>query len=152
MSFFGRLFSSDDAVTSLVDNVSTGIGKLIYTDEEKSDDARADRSEARKMIIQWLANTQGQNLSRRIISLSITFVWLGSYVMSLVLRICAVFTNNSGTVTADKLLDVAQLTKDAALEMNPAVMLILAFYFAAPHMGAIVGKAMDGFSKIGKKP
>jgi len=33
--------------------------------------------------------------------------------------------------------------------LNGAVMLILAFYFAAPHMGAMIGQAMDKFG--GKK-
>jgi len=36
----GKIFGSDKALTSIVDNVSKGLDALVYTDEEKAQDAQ----------------------------------------------------------------------------------------------------------------
>ena len=113
---------------------------MIYTDEEKADDAKADRSEARKMVVAWMASTQGQNLARRLIALSITGVWLGLYAVGVIASMASVFVNNGGVVTSVKVAQVGQIAKLSAGEMDSAVMLILSFYFAAPYAGEIVKK------------
>lgn len=141
--FFGKLFGTEKALGGIVDGVTNGLDALVYTDEERAGDAAKDRSEARQMIVQWMASTQGQNLARRLIALCITGTWLGMYVFSVLCGMVATFTNNAGAVTADKVNAVGTLAKGAAYDMNPAVMLILAFYFAAPHMGDIA-KAVTG--------
>lgn len=143
MSFWGKLFGSDKALGGIVDGVTNGLDALVYTDEEKAADAAADRSEARKMVVGWMAATQGQNLARRLISLSITGVWLSMYLVSVFSAMIALFTNSAGVVTAEKVHQIGIIAKEAAMDMNPAVMLILAFYFAAPHMGDIA-KAVTG--------
>lgn len=143
MSFWGKLFGTEKALNGIVDGVTNGLDALVYTDEEKAADAAADRSEARKMVVQWMAATQGQNLARRLIALSITGVWLSMYLLSVLCAMVAVFTNAAGVVTAEKINQVGIIAKGAAMDMNPAVMLILAFYFAAPHMGDIA-KAVTG--------
>jgi len=143
MSFWGKLFGTEKALNGIVDGVTNGLDALVYTDEEKAADAAADRSEARKMVVQWMAATQGQNLARRLIALSITGVWLSMYLLSVLCAMVAVFTDTTGVVTAEKINQVGTIAKGAAMDMNPAVMLILAFYFAAPHMGDIA-KAVTG--------
>ena len=151
MSFWGKLFGTEKALTGIVDGVTNGLDALVYTDEEKAADAAKDRSEARAMVVQWMAATQGQNLARRLIALSITGTWLGMYLLSVLCGMVAVFTNNLGVVTAAKITEVGAIAKTAAMDMNPAVMLILAFYFAAPHMGdiakAVTGKFTQSVSK-----
>jgi hypothetical protein len=147
MGFFGKLFGSEKALSGIVDGVTNGLDKLVYTDEEKADSAAADRSEARKMVVGWMQATQGQNLSRRLIALSITGVWLGMYLISVLCAMIAVFVNNSGTVTAAKLLEVGTIAKNSSMDMNPAVMLILAFYFAAPHMSGIAKAVTEKLTK-----
>jgi len=140
-SFFGKLFGTDKALASIVDGVSSGLDALVYTDEEKAGDAAADRSEARKMVVAWMASTQGQNLARRLIALSITGVWLGMYALSALMQMVAVFW----TEKAAELTQVGIIAKESANDMIGAVMLILAFYFAAPHMGDVVKAAMAKF-------
>lgn len=151
MSFWGKLFGTEKALNGIVDGVTNGLDALVYTDEEKAADAAADRSEARKMVVQWMAATQGQNLARRLIALSITGVWLSMYLLSVLCAMVAVFTNADGVVTAEKINQVGTIAKGAAMDMNPAVMLILAFYFAAPHMGdiakAVAGKFTQSVNK-----
>lgn len=136
MGIIGRLFGTDEAIKSGIDVISKGLDSLVYTDEEKAQDHAKTVTEARSMMIAWMEASQGQKLSRRIIALAITFTWLVLYIASMLL---AVF----GEVTS------ANIVGDFADSMNGAVMLILAFYFAAPHIGDVIKPAME---KFGKKP
>lgn len=145
--FLGKLFGTDKALGSVVDSVSSGLDALVYTDEEKAADAAADRSEARKMVVQWMAATQGQNLARRLIALSITAVWLGMYLIGVLSSMVAVFTNSEGVVTSAKVIELGDIAKQSATDMNGAIMLILSFYFAAPYAGDIVKTALNKMKK-----
>lgn len=138
---FSRLFGAPEAVTKVVDEVSKGIDALVYTDEEKAGDAAKDRSEARKMVVSWMAATSGQNIARRLIALSITGVWLAMYLMSVMLQMVGVWWAGG----AEQLKATSAIALSAATDMNGAVMLILAFYFAAPHMGDIAASAINRF-------
>lgn len=144
MSFWGKLFGSDKAIEGVVDGVSSGLDKLWYTDEEKNDDKKASLTEARTMIIQWLKNTQGQNLSRRLIALSIMFTWLFMHLVSTALAVVAVWSEK---ITEAKLIASAELISNSAGDMVSAVMLILGFYFAAPYMGSIAEASLKKFGK-----
>jgi hypothetical protein len=140
MSFWGKLFGTDEAIKSSIEAVKQGIDALVYTEEEKATDASKERSEARSMLVGWMEATQGQNLARRLISLAITGVWLFQYVVSQFAASLAIFWSDK----AQALNELAELLLKSANDMSPAVMLILAFYFAAPHMGdfakAVIGK------------
>ncbi len=140
MSFWGKVFGTDEAIKSTIGAVKDGIDALVYTEEEKAVDAAKERSEARSMLVGWMEATQGQNLARRLISLAITGVWLLQYVISQIASSIAIFWGSK----AEELNKLAKLQLESANDMSPAVMLILAFYFAAPHMGdfakAVVGK------------
>lgn len=143
MSFWGKLFGTDEAIRGAVGAVKDGLDALVYTDEEKAQDAARERTEARSMLVEWMKATQGQNLARRLISLAITGVWLLQYVISQIALSLSVFW----TSRADQLNQLSQVLTTSATDMSGAVMLILAFYFAAPHMGdfaqAIIGKWKD---------
>lgn len=130
--FIGKLFGTEKALSSVVDGVSKGLDKLVYTDEEKAGDAAKDRTEARRMIIRWMEATQGQNLARRLIALSITSTWLLQYLSAQLCGAVAVWSNQP-----ERWLETAGVMTKGAESMSSAVMLILAFYFAAPHMGGI---------------
>lgn len=132
MSFIGKLFGSEKALEGIVNGVTKGLDALIYTDEEKANDAAKSRTEARAMVIKWMAATQGQNLARRLISLSITGVWLLQYIVAQVVSIFVIYADDP-----ERLQGVSQVMREGANDMGSAVMLILAFYFAAPHMGDI---------------
>lgn len=140
MSFWGKIFGTDEAIKGAVGAVKDGLDALVYTDEEKAVDAAKERSEARSMLVGWMEATQGQNLARRLISLAITSVWLAQYIISQVALSIAVFW----TEKAPQLEQLSKVMTTSATDMSGAVMLILAFYFAAPHMGdfaqAIIGK------------
>jgi hypothetical protein len=98
-------------------------------------------------LVGWMEATQGQNLARRLISLAITGVWLMQYIVSQIAASIAIFWG----AKASQLNELANLMLKSANDMSPAVMLILAFYFAAPHMGdfakAVVGRFQEKVSK-----
>lgn len=138
----GRIFGSDKAIESTISSVSNGLDKLYYSDEEKAEDAAKARTEARQMIVAWMQATQGQNLARRLIALSVVFVWLFLYVASMIGGVIASWQDNP-----EKWIESARIVGDYANGMNGPVMLILGFYFAAPHMGSIAEKALSRFGK-----
>ncbi len=127
--FIGKLFGTDAALEGVVNSVSKGLDALVYTDEEKAGDAAKDRTEARKMIVAWMVATQGQNLSRRVLALSIAFVWLSQIVAGQAVGIVSVFVT-----VPEKLTQVVGILKAGAMDMNPVITLILSFYFAAPYI------------------
>lgn len=139
IGFISRLFGAPDAVGSIIDNVSNGLDKLVYTDEEKAEAAANERREARAMVVNWMESTKGQNIARRLIALCITAVWLLMYMVSVLSNMVAVWWVSA----AEQLNATGDIGLQAAADMNPAVMLILAFYFAAPHMGSIATAAIE---------
>jgi hypothetical protein len=139
MSLWGKIFGTDEAIKETIGAVKSGLDALVYTDEEKAVDAAKDRSEARGMLVQWMEATQGQNLARRVISLAITGVWLLQYILSFLASSLAIFWIDK----ADKLNALAKIQTQGATDMSSAVMLILAFYFAAPHLGDFAKAFID---------
>lgn len=140
----GKIFGTDKAAAALIDNVSSGLDKLVYTSEEKEADHAASVTEARQMVIKWLEATSGQNLARRLLALMITIIWLLQYVFMMVMSVGSVWVQDPSAF-----IQSSQIMGGYAETMKGAVMIILAFYFAAPHMGSIVQGALDKFG--GKK-
>ena len=141
MSFLSKLFGSSDVVKEGISMLKDAGDAMFYTDEEKAADAARSVTEARQMVVSWMQATSGQNLARRLLAVAITFVWLSMYLCSMIMNIVAVWVNNSADWIAS-----ASIVGSYADKMNGAVMLILAFYFAAPHMDKIVDGAMKRFS------
>ncbi|OEJ64645.1 hypothetical protein [Magnetovibrio blakemorei] len=140
MGFFGKIFGTEAALQGVVSGVTRGLDALVYTDEEKAGDAAKDRSEARKMVVEWMASTQGQSLARRLLALIITAVWLLQYLTSMALDLVAIWEVNPVNLQL-----ASSVIGERAGAMNGAMMLILGFYFAAPHMGDIAKAALLKF-------
>ena len=141
-SLLGKIFGTEKATAAIVDNVSKGLDALVYTPEEKAQDAAKDRAAARQMVVRWMETTKGQNLARRLIALSIVAVWLFQYVASMLLSVTSIWV-----AAPEKLMASAQIIKESAKGLNSPIMLILAFYFSAPYMGDIARGVMSKFKK-----
>lgn len=148
IKLLGKIFGSEKALDTAVTGISKGIDALVYTEEEKAADAAEERKRGRQMVVEWMANSSGQKLARRLIAVSITFVWLMQYIAAWGLVVTAVFVDPE---TAERLKEASAITQDHSDGMTGAIMLILSFYFAAPHMDKIVGPAMERFSKTNKQ-
>lgn len=143
MSFWSKLWGNSDVVKEGMGMIRDAGDALFYTDEEKAKDAATQVTEGRKMIVAWMQATTGQNLARRLLAVAITFTWLLMYISSMIMNVVSVWVTPE---TADKLVTNALTIFNFADAMQGAVMLILAFYFAAPHMDKIVGSAMGKFN------
>ncbi len=141
----GKIFGSQKALNTIVSGASSALDKLIYTEEEKAGDAAASRAAARGMVIKWMESTKGQNLARRLLAVMISTIWLLQYIVSMALDIAVIFISNQ--LAADRLAQASMVIGERAESMNGAMMLILGFYFAAPHMGAIATAALQKFGK-----
>ena len=86
--------------------------------------------------------TQGQNLSRRLIALSVTFVYLLQYVVAQMLSLAAVWIDAPAKAIAS-----ADVMRAGAEDMSGAFMLVLGFYFAAPYMGNIAKAVTSKFTR-----
>ena len=176
-SFFGKMFGTDKACESLVNNVSSGLDKLWYTAEEKAEDTRKRAEAGGQLLIDWLAATHGAHLTRRFLAVSLTLTWIAMLSYCVVLSAIAPFvclfidaTDNitipsaveGKTIMVNKAVFLTQAVQTSvttvgqyALGITGAMMLILGFYFAAPHLDKIVPSAMERFSntftKGGKK-
>lgn len=142
MSLLGRLFGSSKATESLINHAAKGLDKLYYSSEEKAEDAAEARRANHSMFIEWMKSTSGSRLARRCIALVVTAIWSLQYITAQILSIAAVWSE----VDAESLKKSAQIITENAESANGAMMLVLAFYFAAPHMGSIVDSAMKKFS------
>jgi len=150
MAWLGKLFGTDAAVASVIESGKELLDDAFYTDAEEAVDKAADRTEVRGMLVEWMKNTQGQNLSRRVIALSVTATWLMMFLIATTLSVVSIWVDPvviNEVVQPDKVLASAKLIDDRNDNMTGAVMLILAFYFAAPKLGDLAGVAMARFSK-----
>ncbi len=148
MTFFGRMFGTEKAMNSAVDGLVNGLDALVYTEEERETDAREERKEARGMLIAWLDKSQGQHVARRFLAMCITFTWLSQYFLTAVFNVAAIWAGTPET--RGQLTATGVIVGNNADGMTGAMMLILGFYFAAPHLAAIVEPAMRRFSGDGK--
>lgn len=139
MGFLGRLFGTEKATTELVRSAKDGIDALFYTDEEKAADAREETKAAYGVLIEWFKNNQGQNLSRRVIALSCTFVWLFDIISSKMLKIYAVWSD----LDKERVDKTVAILDSGSIDMSGAIMLILGFYFAAPHIKRFADAAIE---------
>jgi riboflavin transporter FmnP len=89
-----------------------------------------------------LEATAGQNIARHVISLAITTVWLGQYILSKVFALVAVYVGR-----ATEANQAAVILRIGGTDMNDAVMLILAFCFTTPHLGDMAKAIIDRKAK-----
>lgn len=142
--FLGKMFGTDKAMSKTIDTIANGLDKLVYTSEEKADDAKLERQEYRSFIIKWQEATQGQNLTRRFLAFIITMIWLMQYVAMMGLAITSVW------IDEPRLLETASVIGGFAESMNGAMMLILGFYFAAMHFDKVADAALNKFGNSSK--
>jgi hypothetical protein len=142
MGLFGRIFGTAETAKEIVTSVRDGLDALVFTDEERDGAAAKDRAEARGMIVNWMKTTSGQNLARRFLAMAITMGWLAQYMAANLFAVVAVFMEEPKAFLA-----ASEVMGSYADQMNGAVMLILGFYFAAPHLSAIVPAAIERFGK-----
>ena len=140
----GRLFGSQKSIDNAVQNVAHGLDALVFTKQEQADRHAAMIEKAGNLLLTWLDATQGQNLARRVLAFGIFGVWAVLYVSSATVAVVAVWMDNTA-----EWQNSAQIVGDYASQMDAPMMLIIGFYFAAPHLDKIIGPVLERW--FGKK-
>jgi uncharacterized membrane protein (DUF485 family) len=146
MGILGKIFGTDKAIESGLNMIYKAGDALFYTDQEKAADKENKIKQVHQFMNDWMETTKGQNIARRLLAVMITTVWLFLYLVGILLSVIAPWV---ATEISIKLMESARVLESNADMMSGAVMLILAFYFAAPHMDKIVEGALNKFG--GKK-
>ena len=142
MSIWGKIFGTDKAVESGLNMIYKAGDALVYTDEEKAIDKARKIKQVQQFMIDWMETTKGQNIARRLLAIMITSVWLFLYLVGIVLSVISPWVDAEISL---KLMESARVLESNADRMSGAVMIIIAFYFAAPHMDKIVTGALNKF-------
>lgn len=135
MSFFGRLFGSDDVIGKAVDGVYNGVDKIVYTKEEK-----AERFE------RMLTLYQPFKLAQRWIALMTGIPFVTIHFICSVVWLSSIFIVGSDVDYAqfvNRLGEVMSLNNDT---LGTPFAIIVGFYFAGGAGEGIV-KAIKGSQK-----
>ena len=149
MGILSTIFGGPKAIGKIVDAARSGIDALTYTEEEKAVDAAKQREKARDQVIAYMEATQSQNVARRFIAIIIIGIWATCYVVSLAMIVASIFIDSS--VLAEHLMEGSKTIDSHISDIETEMLLVLAFYFGAPHLepilGAIVDRRLKGKSK-----
>lgn len=132
MSILGTLFGGAGAGKEIVAQVGGALDEMFYSNQEVAEDAAQARREGYAAFMEWMKSTSGSRIARRIIALTVTGVWATLFVTSTIMRIAAVFTDDVGTLTSAKFIEVSVLCSSDAKELAPLVGIVLLFYFGGP--------------------
>ena len=146
MGVLGKLFGTDKTIEKSIDVISKGFDKLVYTREEQSEDFAKSVTEARQMLIDWVQSSQGHRLSRRVIALAITFTWLFGFIFSYLCSVVAIWADKS-----EEWRQTAEVIMQGTSTMQNIVLIIVGFYFAAPHLSNIVKPAVNNLFNKNKQ-
>jgi len=143
MSVWSKIFGTENHVTQGLNIIERAGDALFYTDEEKAADRANKAVRVNQFLIDWMETTKGQNIARRLLAVIITVVWLTLYLFSIILATIAPWVSQE--VYPKIIASSITLAKNAD-QMSGAVMLILAFYFAAHHIDKVIGPAIAIFT------
>jgi hypothetical protein len=147
--FLGKMFGSDKAAKALIDNVSTGIDKVWYTEEEQATDKAQSVREGNQVYMEWLRSTSGSRLARRFIAVTVTVVWSLQYIVSLGMATAAPWFSDKDIVDAMMKTSEALITNGE--KGNAAFMIVLGFYFLGNKADALIQGAVEKFTREDKK-
>lgn len=158
-ALFGKIFGTEKALERGIDAIVRTGDSIVYTQQEKAEHRAKLLTEARAYMIEWLKNSQGQNIARRFLAVLIGTVWMAMFILSALLDTIAPWVTGtrlmmleSGAVREVPLSFLIRQSAEAigghASGLTGAMMLILTFYFAAPHLGEVLGPAMQRFGRV----
>lgn len=137
-SFIGKMFGSSAAGDKIIDGVSKGIDKMWYTSEEKADDAAQAKREGMAVYMKWLESTSGSRIARRLLAVGAFSIWTVEHITAVIMRVLSSWFGDVKTIvdgvslTTNKLGEAAEYLTATALEQQPLVAFVFAFYFGGP--------------------
>lgn len=142
MGILGKIFGAPDVIKE-------GMGlldKAFYTEQEKSEDAKAfelaARKQAAEQTIKYMEATSGQNLARRYLAFAIVGVYLGVLVLGFLMDFAASFVQDATVRGA--LQQAADSGHGILGELKVQFGLIMSFYFGSPLVKTIIDGRKGG--------
>lgn len=135
MSLWRKIFNSPTAISETAKAVANGLDALVYTSEEKANDAHAAKAAAQMSLVRWLDASKGSRVARRLIAITVTTMWSITFTLQLLLGVLMPWfsTETSAKINAS-LIAIGNADSPIGGEM----LIVLSFYFAAPHMSEII--------------
>lgn len=131
MGLIGRLFGNPGDIAKAGETLMKGFDDLIYTKQEKAQDLirqeQKDVSEGRQVLISWMETSKGQNLSRRLLAILFVCTYVLMFIIMTLFAILSIWHG-------EKLQLASEILGGAIDDLDSTVMLIVGFYFAAPHL------------------
>lgn len=141
--WLGRIFATDKSIESGLSMIEKAGDALVYTDEEKATARDNMIKHKDTMITNWIESSKSANLARRFLAVLVSCIWSFLLMFSWASQQFAVWTSS---IDAEKIRQMKDINDPFLEQATGGMMLVLAFYFAAPYMGAIVEGAMSKFS------
>lgn len=130
MSFWGRLFGSDNAISKAADGIYNGIDKAWYTDEEKA-----------AGFLSLLKAYEPFKLAQRLLALAVTLPYIVVWLMCALMIVVSAFVEpgyGKQIEEASRLL--GELNNDT---LGTPVALVLSFYFAGGALEGVVTRMRE---------
>jgi len=116
---FSWLLGNSKAADKAVDGVINGLDALVFTDEEKS----VANQKVLDFKIEYAKHTQNQSVSRRVLSIAVSLMWVGVGIATLVAQ--ALGASQFAEYSFRYMSEV----------VNQPFMIIIGFYFLAHLVG-----------------
>tara|TARA_R110002072_G_scaffold117369_1_gene248441 strand:+ start:74 stop:532 length:459 start_codon:yes stop_codon:yes gene_type:complete len=151
INLFKRIFGSPEIINESLSLIRDAGDVIWYTEEEKAQDAVRRGAQTDKLLIDWMESSKGQNLARRMLAVMLASVWMLMFLLSTLGDMIAPFLAlHSDPAFMDAWRESSDAIDGRTEQMTGAMMLILGFYFAAPHLGKVIDGAMNKFSGVNK--
>lgn len=151
INLFKRIFGSPEIINESLSLIRDAGDVIWYTEEEKAQDAVRRGAQSDKLLIDWMESSKGQNLARRMLAVMLASVWMLMFLLSTLGDMIAPFLAlHSDPAFMDAWRESSDAIDGRTEQMTGAMMLILGFYFAAPHLGKVIDGAMNKFSGVNK--
>ena len=151
INLFKRIFGSPEIINESLSLIRDAGDVIWYTEEEKAQDAARRGAQSDKLLIDWMESSKGQNLARRMLAVMLASVWMLMFLLSTLGDMIAPFLAlHSDPAFMDAWRESSDAIDGRTEQMTGAMMLILGFYFAAPHLGKVIDGAMNKFSGVNK--
>lgn len=145
VSLFGKMFGSDKAIDKVMSGLGKAVDSAVFTPQERAHMV----AQSQELLVDWAKGTSsGQNLARRFIAMVVVLTWMGMYVVTILVKLAAVWASDQYT---DRLSQSSDTINELISGLNPIVAVIITFYFALPAMGQVASTAMNRFLKSDRR-
>lgn len=127
MSFFGRLFGSDNVINKAADGIYNGVDQAFFTNQEKA-----------QHFLDLLKAYEPFKLAQRFLALVVSVPYVLTWLMSALMLVVSAFVDpEAGKRIEEAARVLGELNNDT---LGVPVSLVLAFYFGGGAVEGVVAR------------